>query len=508
MPTSLTREQLYKRVWTEPIDRLCKEFGVSNVGLGKVCVRHGIPVPPRGYWAKVLHGHRVRRPPLTERGKGIAEEIEFGARPVAPYQASLRADEEVHPLIGFERRPENAIAVPDTLRATHPLVRATRSYWKALRRCEVNLRDNTVPHLNIRVSKPAVPRALRLMHALLSACDSRGLQTSATSEGKTIVNILGVALELSLRERLRQQQHEPTAKEIADAKRWSWSRPPKFDQVHSGDFELKIENVWGVRHSWSDRRRQRLEETLNEVLEGLIRAALLELERQAQRERERAEREKAEKRRAEAELRRREERARARRFDALIDAADDYDRATAFLTRLREAIGPVVEDSDLGRWLGWVAERVERLDPLRRFRDRETTIELYFPVHGYELDSILRHGLRDAEPPSGQEQEDIPSVTVYDAPMTYGPGSTYVAVRIPEDAVLAYEDFHHDREGIACSAFRRECSTVAVWCRGPIRESVALLQVSAKPGLWGVPNYSTPDDEDVRSACPVASEHA
>ena len=49
---ALTRKQLYQRVWETPIDTLRKEFGISNVGLGKICRHSQIPVPPRGYWAK------------------------------------------------------------------------------------------------------------------------------------------------------------------------------------------------------------------------------------------------------------------------------------------------------------------------------------------------------------------------------------------------------------------------------------------------------------------------
>jgi len=38
MSITFTREELYDGVWAEPIDTLCKEFGLSNVGLGKACV--------------------------------------------------------------------------------------------------------------------------------------------------------------------------------------------------------------------------------------------------------------------------------------------------------------------------------------------------------------------------------------------------------------------------------------------------------------------------------------
>jgi hypothetical protein len=36
---TISREELYDKVWTTPIQKLSKEFGLSDVGLGKVCRR-------------------------------------------------------------------------------------------------------------------------------------------------------------------------------------------------------------------------------------------------------------------------------------------------------------------------------------------------------------------------------------------------------------------------------------------------------------------------------------
>jgi hypothetical protein len=46
MSITLTRDQLYECVWETPIDTLRKEFGISNVGLGKICRHRQIPGPP------------------------------------------------------------------------------------------------------------------------------------------------------------------------------------------------------------------------------------------------------------------------------------------------------------------------------------------------------------------------------------------------------------------------------------------------------------------------------
>ena len=55
----LKRADLYEKVWTTPVIRLATEFGISDVALHKICRRHKIPVPPRGYWAKLAAGKKV-----------------------------------------------------------------------------------------------------------------------------------------------------------------------------------------------------------------------------------------------------------------------------------------------------------------------------------------------------------------------------------------------------------------------------------------------------------------
>lgn len=64
MPVEISREDLYERVWTEPIRKLSQEYGLSDVGLAKTCRRYNIPIPPRGHWAKKQAGHHVKKPSL------------------------------------------------------------------------------------------------------------------------------------------------------------------------------------------------------------------------------------------------------------------------------------------------------------------------------------------------------------------------------------------------------------------------------------------------------------
>jgi hypothetical protein len=64
------REELYRKVWERPVLKVAEEYGVSAVALGKTCRKLSVPVPGRGYWAKVAHGHKgAKKLPLPKLEK-------------------------------------------------------------------------------------------------------------------------------------------------------------------------------------------------------------------------------------------------------------------------------------------------------------------------------------------------------------------------------------------------------------------------------------------------------
>jgi hypothetical protein len=71
----LDRPQLFERVWSTPVDILAKTWGLSGRGLAKACHRLRVPVPPRGYWAKIEAGQTVRRPRLPRLPQGQADVV-------------------------------------------------------------------------------------------------------------------------------------------------------------------------------------------------------------------------------------------------------------------------------------------------------------------------------------------------------------------------------------------------------------------------------------------------
>jgi hypothetical protein len=79
--TTFERQKLYDEVWATPLTKLAKAYGLSDVGLRKICVALDVPLPPRGYWARLAAGktipkpalHKTTRPTTYERVMNVAE---------------------------------------------------------------------------------------------------------------------------------------------------------------------------------------------------------------------------------------------------------------------------------------------------------------------------------------------------------------------------------------------------------------------------------------------------
>ena len=65
----IKRDDLYARIWAQPLTAVAAELGVTGTALKKTCLRHQIPTPPRGHWTRLKHGKRSpaqKLPPLKD----------------------------------------------------------------------------------------------------------------------------------------------------------------------------------------------------------------------------------------------------------------------------------------------------------------------------------------------------------------------------------------------------------------------------------------------------------
>src|SRR5271154_6802856 len=116
----LTRQELYEKMWSRPAIALAEEFGISGRGLGKMWSRFKIPVPPRGYWAKLAAGKHVTRIPLPTAKSDVGSEILIQPSPEGP-GAALPEQIQAEVTAVLENRDQ--IEVPETLRSPHPIVK-------------------------------------------------------------------------------------------------------------------------------------------------------------------------------------------------------------------------------------------------------------------------------------------------------------------------------------------------------------------------------------------------
>src|SRR2546425_4967794 len=117
MVHQFTREKLYDLVWSESMSKLAARLGLSDRGLAKACARANVPVPGRGYWAKLQHGGKVKRSPLPPAVTGAPEifEVRRGLRksdlpPLPP---------DVVEEMAKESTPDRKIVVPKDLSRFH-----------------------------------------------------------------------------------------------------------------------------------------------------------------------------------------------------------------------------------------------------------------------------------------------------------------------------------------------------------------------------------------------------
>jgi IS5 family transposase len=375
---TVSRTHLYQEVWSEPVRTVAGRYHVSDVALAKACKKWRIPLPPRGYWAKIRAGHHLARPPLPRLPDIEGQTIRFEGDQREP---SPEPGEEASRLIEAEKRPEAKLHVAEQLTDPHPEV---RKLSKSLRPERFGngqrpgiLSPDARPRLDVSVYPPSVDRALRIMDALLKALEARGWPIDIEHEGKhsTSTVVLEERVFFFLDEKTARSDHIPTAEEKREAREHSWRTPPKWDFKPSGLLRLQIidANYERTRTVWTDgeKGKQRLEALLNDFLIGAVKAAEGIKRRRAQW----AAAEKRRKEEAVREIERQQlrylEETRARELDRQTEAFERVTRIRAYLAKAREA-GRVylpmeaVQITTLQGWIDWATTYADRIDPFRK----------------------------------------------------------------------------------------------------------------------------------------------
>jgi hypothetical protein len=365
----MKRSELYKKVWTAPIVRLARELGISDVGLAKACRRHAIPVPPRGYWAKLNAGKNPAMIPLPAPELDVP--VHFAtSEPDEQARRRTMAQDRSNLL---EARAAEATRLPPvefakTLDAAHPLVRATQKYCeripKLIERSQrrgyswtaAKPEDHPPPEqhgrynlsrkgcLTIVASLEAMDWILLFHATLLGGLLSGGMKVAQQDEqsdrvpGRTDAPAIELRFDdevLTLRFSEGYRRVRLTPPELEEKrKKEAWAR--EFEMRPSGNFTLSIEGgEYQARKSWQG-SKEKFEGQINEIIQTAFHlAAWLPKLRSERTDREaRA--------RKEEELRAQERRRREARDDQLkqaftmMEADARVQQLYAFLDRLEK----------------------------------------------------------------------------------------------------------------------------------------------------------------------------
>lgn len=374
----IPRDELYELVWSEALVTLAPKLGLSDVGLAKACRRLEVPIPWRGYWQKKEAGHKVKRTPLPRQTQRNGTPHELLIRPKRTAASNPEPDDDSPVAVQrrYEADPQRAIVVPDELVSPHPLVALT---IKAMRGAKVDEYGLIAPRLggclDVRTSIAQADRAMRIMDALIRACEARAWPFLVERRSDphrsdreppkycTVVVVHGQRIELLLQETTTRKLR-PEADKIG-----RFGRDREYMWEPSGNLSLGADGRGvGARSSWSDGRKQRVETILNTLMVDLVVLAGALKRHQEELEARRRQWEEARRREDEAEARRRALAARDRTLDQFVAQFERAGRIRRYVEAIQSLPDiALIRDRNpsVAEWIDWCAARADEIDPVQ-----------------------------------------------------------------------------------------------------------------------------------------------
>lgn len=166
--SSLTREQLYELVWSEPMLKVAARYDVSSSYMTRVCTHLNIPRPERGYWAKLAVGKAPPKPPLPEARPGDESVWTKGGEPYSKKDRVLPRPPS--------KRPKRKTKLSAPKLRKHPLINGAKRHFEKL--ISVHdagyLKPTKKLLVDLVVSKPCLDKALSFANELFLSLESKG----------------------------------------------------------------------------------------------------------------------------------------------------------------------------------------------------------------------------------------------------------------------------------------------------------------------------------------------
>ncbi|WP_284775881.1 hypothetical protein [Agrobacterium sp. lyk4-40-TYG-31] len=364
---SMTREELYKLVWSTPIQKLAAIYGLSDKGLAKTCHRHLIPVPSRGYWARIHAGQAAKRTPLRAVENTALHTVHIGRGKVggpSPYllEVLAKAREEIeaendrlsngaqteHPQTAAPVPPMDAGVTSSHQDTPRPekLKPDVNSFVSQLRRSEVD-REGFVRLKWVKVTPKDVSRVGNLLNKLTLNLAPYGF--SFNCDGGRVGFTKGEATVDFEIDAPRKKETEVT--------RFGWKQ---FTLVHAGRIRLRIYGrAEGIKKEWIDTDTRSLECHIEKIVESFRANHIAEKEWVEQSRR-------SQERRVHLAMRRKMSKQRAEREEERLGYLQKIADARREAADLRATISLASPDGDVSddysRMIEWAQQRLASLE--------------------------------------------------------------------------------------------------------------------------------------------------
>lgn len=379
---AVDRKKLYEQVWTIPGTRLATLYGISDVGLAKVCLRYKIPRPPPGYWAKLAAGKSVPRTKLPQIHDEQYRTVLMQGWDLPEAILETKAKELIAPMLD----DVDSRAEPHVLAAN-----AREQLSKS------KLDQNGLVHtdlssaFDVRVSPPSVDRATRVLDSLIRKWEARGgtVEIAAGGGTRTALAIGPDQLSVQLYEEVDER------KTLSDPARLTGRLAVTID----GD---------GTDRTWGDRKTQRLEKVLGTVVATAVNALEFQKKKRLDAECIQRQKERSQQLRAAARAKKNLDFRRRQCLTEQVKRWTESERIRGYLAVVKEAIdvGKIqpVNDGEFWEWFEWAKSYAEAIDPIgpKQPKDAEPTGPSNTPIAQLDLTAGSRSfltnlGIKDSD---------------------------------------------------------------------------------------------------------------
>ncbi len=351
---TLTRHSLYELVWSKPMTELAKQFGISDVGLRKICVKMNIPLPGAGHWTRVKFGQKVKQANLP-KDETVKQEVTIS--PTSEYvkeiYGQLSAKDQLQ--LRIEEEMPELLIVADRLTMADKLVNQTKEYLARPYHLYDGKKEPDV--LNINVSKEVQPRALRIMDTLVKALRSRG-HSFVFRNRDSYVRIGEEDIRIYLREKEKRVSNEN-------------SRHSYDQYIFKPTGILCFQMGPSYQHSEITEGKIPMEKQISKIIAAL--EMLGEQERLATIQRNEWHAKYEKQKEAERQLKEQKEQE-EKRLTSLLEQVDRFHKASL----IREYVNKIEEKTlesgsvseTLINWISWARQKADEMDPLQTVSGR------------------------------------------------------------------------------------------------------------------------------------------